>query len=400
MAKARALAGPLHFPDLPPRSRSRTALALSAAAAMGQFELQVCAECATTQYPPREACWKCLSSRLEWRTCDGYGQLLSSTRLVHSHSAYFRSRLPWYVGLVQLDCGPSVLAHLSATARVSPTRVRVSARVDQSGGGVLIAAAIDEVMNMTSDRQLIEMTIPVRGRSIFILDAQSPCGQALAREFVSAEAGTIWVGHAVPWSSVAGCDTLTALPGVKPVPLDITNNASVDRAAADIGAGVEIFVNNLATATGAEPAGAQSMMYRNYFGLLQLAQRFETPMSNRRAHSSAVLAWVNVLSVFALGNEGLNAAFAAAMAAARAESIEQRKRMRAAGIRVLNVFPGPLEGGQDGGPKVSAATLSRAVVAALADGIEDVYPGAFAQDWLARWRANPLAFEHELAVNR
>ena len=42
-------------PLLPPWARSRAALGLTAAAALGRFELQVCEECQAVQYPPREA---------------------------------------------------------------------------------------------------------------------------------------------------------------------------------------------------------------------------------------------------------------------------------------------------------------------------------------------------------
>ena len=48
-------------------------------------------------------------------------------------------------------------------------------------------------------------------------------------------------------------------------------------------------------------------------------------------------------------------------------------------------------------PKISASALARAVVEALRAGIEDVYPGDVAQDWLARFRDNPKALERELA---
>ena len=44
------------MPTLPPGARSRVALGLTAAAAEGRFELQVCVDCGAVQYPPREAC--------------------------------------------------------------------------------------------------------------------------------------------------------------------------------------------------------------------------------------------------------------------------------------------------------------------------------------------------------
>ena len=49
------------LPTLPPAARSRVALGLTAAAALGRFELQQCRECGMVQYPPREACQSCLS---------------------------------------------------------------------------------------------------------------------------------------------------------------------------------------------------------------------------------------------------------------------------------------------------------------------------------------------------
>ena len=64
------------LPTLPPGGRSRTALAMTAAAAEGRFALQVCKECAAVQYPPREACHRCLSVKLQWRTQGGEGELL------------------------------------------------------------------------------------------------------------------------------------------------------------------------------------------------------------------------------------------------------------------------------------------------------------------------------------
>jgi hypothetical protein len=84
-------------PVLPPSGRSRVALGLTAAACLGRFELQVCRDCATVQYPPREACHCCLSLQLDWTLQSGEGELISQTTLAHSHNQYFRERLPWRV---------------------------------------------------------------------------------------------------------------------------------------------------------------------------------------------------------------------------------------------------------------------------------------------------------------
>ena len=73
------------LPTLPPGARSRIALGLTAAAALGRFELQQCRDCGTVQYPPREACQSCLSIRLDWKPQPQRGELLSDTVLHHSN---------------------------------------------------------------------------------------------------------------------------------------------------------------------------------------------------------------------------------------------------------------------------------------------------------------------------
>jgi hypothetical protein len=73
----------------------------------------------------------------------------------------------------------------------------------------------------------------------------------------------------------------------------------------------------------------------------------------------------------------------------------------AAGVRVINVFPGPIDDEWSQAlppPKIAPARLAADVVDALRGGAEDVYPGDIAQEWLARWRDNPKALERELAA--
>jgi hypothetical protein len=42
--------------------------------------------------------------------------------------------------------------------------------------------------------------------------------------------------------------------------------------------------------------------------------------------------------------------------------------------------------------------LARAIVKALQEGTEDVYPGDVAQEWLQRWREDPKILEREIAA--
>jgi hypothetical protein len=73
--------------------------------------------------------------------------------------------------------------------------------------------------------------------------------------------------------------------------------------------------------------------------------------------------------------------------------------LRPAGVRLINLFPGPIDDEWDQlemPPKLSPAALANAVVTALKGSVEDVYPGDVAQDWVARHLDNPKALEREV----
>jgi NAD(P)-dependent dehydrogenase (short-subunit alcohol dehydrogenase family)/uncharacterized OB-fold protein len=395
------------LPTLPPGARSRIALGLTAAAAEGRFALQACRECGSVQYPPRESCGVCLSVSLSWKSQDGKGQLISETTLHHSNDLFFRERLPWRLGLVKLDAGPSVVAHLHEAIRSSPSRVVVSARLDRAGQAVIVAFPEKEAAVMAEDVRLREFTCDPANRKILVTDGKTAVGQALVRQFSELKAEIIWVGYAEPWKKFPGFDELKKIPQVTLLPLDVTDSKSVREVAAEIGGKVDILVNNaehhrawgIANRAGVETARAE--MDVNYFGLLRLAQEFGPAMRSRGADGKAsAVAWVNLLSIYALANFPPHGTFSASKAAAHSLAQCLRAEMRAAGVRVVNVFPGPIDDEWNQlllPPKVSPSNLAKAITTSLQNGIEDVYPGDVAQEWLERWRDNPKALERELS---
>jgi NAD(P)-dependent dehydrogenase (short-subunit alcohol dehydrogenase family)/uncharacterized OB-fold protein len=396
------------LPTLPPAARSRVALGLTAAAAQGRFELQQCRDCGAVQYPPRESCQSCLSIRLSWRVQSGAGELLAATVLHHSNDLFFRERLPWRLGLVRLDRGPTVVAHLHGAVPDAPARVRVAARLDRAGQAVLVALPDKETPDMADDRQLREFTCDPKFRTVLVTDGKTATGQALVRALAAAGADLVWVGHAEPWKKFAGFDELKAIAQVTLVPLDVTDSKNVRELAAEIGGKVDILVNNaevhrtfgIANRQGVETARAE--MDVNYFGLLRLAQEFGPAMRSRGADGLAsAVAWVNLLSIYALANFPPHGTFSASKAAAHSLAQCLRAEMRPSGVRVVNAFPGPIDDEWNQllpPPKIAPAALAGAVVKALREGIEDVYPGDVAQEWLERWRDNPKALERELSA--
>jgi len=396
------------LPTLPPGGRSRAALGLTAAAALGRFELQQCRDCQAVQYPPREACHRCLSIRLVWKIQSGKGELLAETQLHHSNDLFFRERLPWRLGLVRLDCGPTVVAHLHGDIETNSSKVTIRAMLDRAGQAVLAALPDKETSNMADDRQLREFTCDPKFRKVLVTDGKTALGQSLVKILVEAGADLVWVGYSEPWKKFPGFSELQKIPQVTLLPLDVTDSKSVREVAAEIGGKVDILVNNaefhrafgIGNRAGVETA--RSEMDVNYFGLLRLAQEFAPVMRARGADGqSSAVAWVNLLSVYALANFPPHGTFSASKAAAHSLAQCLRAEMRPAGVRVVNVFPGPIDDEWNQltpPPKVAPGALAKAMVRALQEGVEDVYPGDVAQEWLERWRDNPKALERELSA--
>ena len=399
---------------LPPTQRGRVALGLTAAAAEGRFALQVCAHCGAVQYPPREACHVCLSADLPWRDQSGAGTLLTATTLHHSNDPYFRDRLPWRLGMVQLDVGPSVMSHLHPDVPLpqhadDQVRVRIVTRLDRSGKAVLVALPEQETPHMADAPLLREMGSDPRYRKVLVTDGKSATGRALIQAMLAAGADRIWAGVAEPWKDTAALHALAQRhPEITLVPLDLGQERSVNELAGQLGGKVDILVNNaevhrtfgISTRRGVDVARLE--MEINYFGLLRLAQAFGPALRGRAADGPAhATAWVNVLSIFALANWPAQGTFSASKAAAHSLAQALRAELRASGIHVLNAYPGPLDDDWNQPmppPKLAPAALASAIVKALCDGVEDIHPGDVAQDWLARWRDNPKVLERELAA--
>jgi NAD(P)-dependent dehydrogenase (short-subunit alcohol dehydrogenase family) len=285
--------------------------------------------------------------------------------------------------------------------------VHVRAGLDKAGQAALIAVPLKDTPNMADDRQLREMTCDPKFRKILITDAKTALGQALVEAIVTAGADLVWAGYAEPWKKPPGFERLSKLPQVSLVPLDLTDSRAVKDLAGEIGGRVDILINTadhhrtygIAARDGIEVARAE--MDTNYFGLLRLAQEFAPAMRARGADGqSSAVAWVNLLSVFALSNFPPHGTYSASKAAALSLAQCLRAELAPSGVRVINVFPGPIDDEWNQAlppPKIAPERLAADIIGALRGGAEDVFPGDIAQDWLARWRDNPKALERELA---
>ena len=201
---------------------------------------------------------------------------------------------------------------------------------------------------------------------------------------------------------------MRAIPNVEIVTLDITDSQSVGDVAGEIAHRVDILIN---TTEHPRIGGiihrhgltiAREEMDIRYFGLLRLAQHFGPTMRARGADGvNAAAAFVNLLSVHALVSWPQYGTFSAAEAACLSAAQALRAELRGGGVKVLNMFAGPLDTEWFQSvppPKLAPSALASATVDALRKGIEDAYVGDIAQDIRARLDVQPKALERELGA--
>ena len=392
-------------PLSPPAMRSRAAHLLTQAAAEGRFALPACHACGAVHYPPRDLCPTCLSAIIVAKEVSPMGRLAALTTTRVSSDSYFRERLPWRIGTIVSDAGPSIIAHVHGDVSEGE-RVRMSWHLDKGGNAAAMALPERETMHMADDRQLRELTLDPKFRRALVTDGRSAVGQAMVAALAKAGASLIFVGVAEPWKPFAGRDALTKAAGVEVVSLDVTDADSVTELASGIGPKVEILIN---TVEHIRPGGlldrrgvavAREELEHGYLGLMRLAQAFGPVMRSRGADgANGACAWINLLSVYSLMTWPAYGAFSAAQAAMLSAALSLRTELQPGGVRVVNVFTGPIETEwyqTVPAPKVTPAQLASAVIAGLKRGVEDVYVGDVAEDVRARLAVNPKALEREL----
>ena len=113
---------------------------------------------------------------------------------------------------------------------------------------------------------------------------------------------------------------------------------------------------------------------------------------------TGAIAWVHCLSIHALSSVPQFGIHSATHAACLSLSQWLRNEMRPGGVRIVNAFSGPLDSEwfqTVPPPKVAPKALADAVVDGLKRGLEDIYVGDVATDFLKRMIDNPKAVERE-----
>jgi len=384
---------------LPPATRSRKARLLIPVAGRGRFDLPACTRCGAFAWPVPEACPACLSPDLPLSPAPRGGRVISFTTAEVPVSGYFRVRAPWRVGLVEMDCGPRALVHLHPACDAGG-RVRLTLMLDRAGQAVLHAGPETEE-DMGADPQWQEMTCDPKGRRVLITHARHAAALPLAQALLAAGAAQVWLGLDEDGGLAPQID---GLPGVEIVLLDPRSDRSVDDLAREIGGKVDILVNTAdLPRPGPQPASSAPMQWRETmelvaFGLMRLMRAFAPPMASRGGDGA--VAWVNMMSVMARVPHPGFAGYAAAHAAALAQTPALRALLAPGGIRLLTAFAGPTEGDRFDhfpAPRVAGHAIAAEITAALKAGLEEAVIGELARGWLRRQDENPRALEADLA---
>ncbi|CAN5694470.1 SDR family oxidoreductase [soil metagenome] len=206
---------------------------------------------------------------------------------------------------------------------------------------------------------------PIEGATVLVTGANRGLGQVLARAFVAAGAAKVYGG--------ARDEATVTEPGVVPVQLDITDPASVARAAEQCG-DVSLLVNNAGVSTGTPATGpieqARRDMETNYFGTMSISQVF-APVLARNGGG----ALVNVLSVLSWFSMPMTAAYCASKSAEWSLTNSLRVELLPQDTLVVGVHVGFMDTDMTARlevPKLAPEVVAEQVIVALAEGRSEV----------------------------
>lgn len=99
--------------------------------AAGELRVQRCDRCGQHRFPPAPLCPRCLSRDATWTALSGRGRLRSSVTFQQLYHPAFADALPYSIGVIDLDEGPSLYAPVPpGSQRGDALRVEFGPAVD------------------------------------------------------------------------------------------------------------------------------------------------------------------------------------------------------------------------------------------------------------------------------
>jgi NAD(P)-dependent dehydrogenase (short-subunit alcohol dehydrogenase family) len=213
----------------------------------------------------------------------------------------------------------------------------------------------------------------ITGSTALVTGANRGLGARFVTELLAAGARTVYATA----RDVHKIDpAIAADPRVRTLTLDVTDQESVDAAAATA-TDVNLLVNNAGVlAFGSALEGDLELFGRdvhtNYLGTLRVTRAFVPILAANRP-----AAVVNVLTLIALAPVGPMAGYSASKAAAHSFTQALRAQVRERGIEVIGAYPGGIDTDMLAGVEADKAApeeVARRIVAGIAAGESVVWP--------------------------
>ena len=238
----------------------------------------------------------------------------------------------------------------------------------------------------------------VQGKNVVVSGANGGIGGALVAELMARGAAKVYAAA----RNVAAVEPLVRQSGerVVAVPLDVTDAGSVARAL-DQCPDTDILINNaginhnmwLLGPTGMEAARAEIEV--NYLGTLAMCRAFAPVLTRRQGMIVAIV------SIIGLVNLPINGTYCASKAALHSLVQGVRAELAPGGVRVVGVYPGPVDTRLTAGlqmPKATPAEVAAAIVAGIVVNEEEIFPDPMSQQVHDQLCADAKAVERRYAT--
>ena len=239
-----------------------------------------------------------------------------------------------------------------------------------------------------------KVAINPEGKVVLISGSNRGIGRAIAIEFLERGAKKVYAGA----RNTASLQSLQEQYGERlvPVTIDVTDQSSIDQAAA-IAGDVDILVNNAGILFPGGFLDDQTIeqlnkhLDVNVIGLIKLTQAF---LGQLKSKESAAI--VNISSVAGLANMPSIGTYSASKAIVHSITQGIRGELASENILVAGVYPGPIDTDMAKGfemDKDSPENVAKNVIQALASGIEDIFPDTMSEQIGSQYKSSPKAVE-------
>lgn len=220
----------------------------------------------------------------------------------------------------------------------------------------------------------------IAGKAVLVTGANRGIGQALVAEALARGAQRVYAGTRQP---LAHPDER-----VTPLALDVTDAAQIQAAAETVGS-LDILINNAGLGLPddlSDRAALDQHLAVNLFGTYDVTRAFLPALTHARG------AIVNIGSLAAWAAVPVLPAYSISKAAAFNLTQAQRALLAGRGVTVHAVVAGPVDTDMSRDldiPKASPQSVARAILDAVDNGEQDIFPDPMSRALASGWHSGP-----------